>query len=93
MSRQEADEEALLALLTALALAGNRNAEELGILAGFVATVGDVLALLSVVLAAEENLANQQKAKEDAERLEARLKRIEERLAALAAGDEGKGKK
>ncbi len=93
MSRQSAEEEVLLALLTALALAGNRDSEELGVLAGFVVAVGDILALLSVVLAVEENAAAEKQAKEAEERLEERLRGIEERLAALAACCEGTGKK
>ena len=91
MASQEADETVLLAVATALALARGKNAEELGVLSGIVEVVGDVLALLSVVLAAQENEQAAAKTQKAEESLDARLKRIEEQLAALTACDEAQG--
>lgn len=93
VASQEADEMVLLAVAAALALAQGKNAQELGVLAGFAAVVGDILALLSVVLAAEETEKAEGKTKEAEESLEARLKKIEEQLKTLTACCEGKEKK
>lgn len=90
MSYREADELALLSLATALAIADGRTAKELGFLAGFVVTVGDILALLAIVVTEEEARETEKKAKENEEKLDKRLARIEEQLTALAASCQAK---
>lgn len=83
MSWREADELALLSVATALALAEGKKAEELTFLAGFVVAVGDILALLAVIVTEEETRQEEKKHKEKDEKLDKRLEKIEERLKEL----------
>ncbi|HWQ61294.1 MAG TPA: hypothetical protein VN521_03225 [Negativicutes bacterium] len=83
MASQEADELALLALATALALSQGKKAEEVGLQAGFVGAISSILALIAVELAGEETKQDEMKKKEERERLDKRLERIEEELKAL----------
>ncbi len=93
MAREDGEELTLLAVLTALALAQGKDADELGLLAGFLVVVADALALLSVATVGAESAAEAAKQESADKVLEERLARIEKELKALAACCQGTGKK
>lgn len=93
MASQESDELSLLALVASLALAKDRSADEVGILAGFASSLGSILALIAVVLAVENTQQERKKAKEGEEKLAKRLEKIEEELKALKDCCEAKASK